>query len=151
MPQRFKAYLRTKWATAITALALMLILLAATPAAAGATSYPSQYASTTGASASCSLETWDAYPGRNPRNQYARITCRLSDTVADSRSVYIQWQIDAFAPVRLSNTQGSGTTITVSDTRYNYDGSIRNAYFKVCRKVNYGIDNCSGTRTWSVY
>jgi hypothetical protein len=150
MPQRFKAYLRTKWAITAATLTLLITLVGVTPTAAGAASFSSQYASTTGAAASCSLSTWDRYPNQYWHNNMAQITCRLSDTVADSRSVYVEWWQDGFGHVRLSNTQGSGTTITVSDTRYNYDGSFGTAYFKVCRKVNYGTDNCSGTYSWRI-
>ncbi len=111
--------------------------------------YPSQYASTTGAAASCSLVTWTG--SYNFRNSAARINCRLSDTLSDDHSVYVEWWQDGYGHVKMRNSQGSGTTIYTSDTRYSPDGSFVNIYFKVCRDVQVGFDNCSYTRSWRMY
>ena len=154
--QQFRNCRRTKWTTATAALALVILLLGATPATADAASYQAhdyikQSASTTGAAATCQLRTFASnyYDGPNS----ARITCQLSDTLADSRPVYVEWWQDYFAHRRMHNAQGPGTTVTVYDNR-SAGGAYFIVYFKVCRGVQLGTvgtPNCSATMSWRVY
>jgi hypothetical protein len=103
-------------------------------------------ASTTGAAATCSLQTRATII----HDDTAQIDCQLSDTLADSHSVYVEWWQDGFGHIQLPNTSGSGSTIAVEDARFNGDGSFQTAYFKVCRNIQLGFDNCSSTMSWSI-
>jgi hypothetical protein len=96
---------------------------------------------TAGAAATCTMTTWDDAVS----DQYASIGCNLTDTACDSHSVYIEWWQDGYAKVRLNNTDGCNTTNSPSDTRYNDDGSFGTVYWRVCRDVQLGRDNCSST------
>lgn len=112
-----------------------------------ATTYPPQTASTTGAAATCSLTTWATHI----QHDTAQISCQLSDTLGDSHSVYLEWWQDGFGHIRFNNSDGHGKTIPVTDARINYDGSFGTAYFKVCRDIQLGRDNCSVTYSWSLH
>jgi hypothetical protein len=111
-----------------------------------ADTFPSQDASTEGAQATCSLQTWTTYVP----NDNAQIDCDLTDTLADHHSVYVEWWQDGFGHIQLRNDSGAGQTVHVSDARYNGDGSFGTAYFKVCRDIQFGPDNCSGTKSWAI-
>jgi hypothetical protein len=102
--------------------------------------------STTGAKASCHFSTW----GVVIHDDHAQINCSLSDTAADSHSVYVEWWQDGFGHVQLKNSNGSGSTKSVVDARQNGDGSFETLYFKVCRDVQLLPDNCSSTYTWKI-
>lgn len=111
--------------------------------------YPSQSASTTGAKATCSLISWKKVSYLS-RDDTAQITCSISDTQDDGHQVYVKWWQDGYGDVHLTNSQGSGTTVTLSDARYNPDGSFGTAYWQVCRDIRLGRDNCSDKKSWSI-
>ncbi len=105
-----------------------------------------QFASTTGAQATCSLQTW----ATRIHDDTAQIDCDLSDTEKDGHSVYVEWWQDGYGSIQLRNDKGNGNTIHVADARLNYDGSFGTAYFKVCRDIQFGRDNCSDTKSWRI-
>jgi hypothetical protein len=91
------------------------------------------------ASATCTTSTWD---GTVP-NQYASISCSLSDTSCDGHSVYVKWWQDGYGKVRLSNRDGCNHTTSHSDSRYNGDGSFGTLYWQVCVDIQFDGDECS--------
>lgn len=97
--------------------------------------------STTGAAASCTMRSWAA----EIHDQNADISCNISDTLGDSHSVYVDWWQDGYAKKRLTNHDGSGHVTQSYDARYNPDGSFGTLYWRVCRDVQFGNDNCSST------
>lgn len=120
------------------ALALAGLVGMAVPAYAGNWS---DNESTTGASASCTMRSWTA----EIHDQNADISCDISDTLGDSHSVYVDWWQDGYAKKRLTNHDGAGHTTHSYDSRYNPDGSFGTLYWRVCRDVQLGDDNCSRT------
>ncbi len=127
-----------------TMVALIGLIAVANPAYAK--TFNAQNTSTTGAKATCSLQT----RATRIHDDTAQIDCQLSDTKADSHSVYVEWWQDGFGHIQLRNSKGAGHTIHVADARTNYDGSFETAYFKVCRDVQFLPDNCSGTKSWRI-
>jgi hypothetical protein len=95
---------------------------------------------TTGAAASCTMRSWDG----TIRNKYADISCDISDTAGDSHSVYVEWWQDGFGKVRMNNHDGVGHTTHSYDSRQGSD-SFQTLYWRVCRDVQFGHDNCSST------
>jgi hypothetical protein len=123
----------------VAALSLAGIIGTALPAYAD--NFPPDTRSTTGASATCTMSTRD---GR-VHDQFADIDCNIRDTLADRKSVYVEWWQDGFGKVRLSNNAGSGQTVRRRDSRFNPSGSFEHLYWRVCRDIPLFPDNCSGT------
>lgn len=124
----------------VTAAALSLAgtMAVALPAFAGAWS---DQASTTGGSARCTMQTRSGAL----HDQIADIDCDVTDTLADNHPVYVAWWQDGFGKVQLWNHAGAGHTVHVHDSRQNGDGSFGTLFWKVCRQVLLGADNCSAT------
>ena len=122
--------------------------IALVPTAAGAWTVTQTFGpasnSTSGASANCTV-----YAGiTDIHSDTAQIDCDLSDTSADSNSVYVGWKQDGFGTVSLYNNNGNGSTIHVEDARTNAgDGSFTTLQWKVCRDQAFS-DNCS---SWTSY
>jgi hypothetical protein len=91
--------------------------------------------STTGASLYCNTYNDGGFRGH--------ADCWLSDTSADSHSVYALLQVDGYATHRYNNTGGNGTTLNFTD-RFSSDVVHWDYHYKVCRNVQFGSDNCSG-------
>jgi hypothetical protein len=135
----------------------VLLIAGATPALertvqrpiTSAHSYPSQNNSTRGASATCSLISWKDISYLR-RDNYAQITCQIRDTGNDNNQVYVKWWQDGYGDIHLTNSQGYRTTVSLSDARYNPDGSFGNAYWEICRDIRFGRDNCSTTKSWRI-
>jgi len=73
----------------------------------------------------------------------AEIDCDLTDSLADSHSVYVEWSQDGFDERRLENHDGAGSTLFVSDALQNLDGSFQRIRWHVCTDVQFGGDDCS--------
>lgn len=125
-------------ATVPIALTLAGLVVMAIPAYAGTWT---DSRSTTGDAATCTMKSWAGAI----HDQNASISCDISDTKADSHSVYVDWWQDGYAKVRLTNHDGSGHTTHSYDARTNGDGSFETLYWHVCRDVQWGGDNCSST------
>jgi hypothetical protein len=128
------------------ATATTLAIACASPACAD---YCNDSQSTAGAAATCSLSTGD---GRTVGDQYASITCSgIADTSCDNHSVYVEWWQDGYAKVRATNSAGCNRSLSGSDRRYNPDGTFVTLYWRVCRDIQRGRDNCSPTVTRRTY
>lgn len=128
----FRTVLGTAAFAAVTAASIA-------PATAASTYVGSPSVATTGAALTCDIYRTSAFGGT--------VTCRLRDTLADSRSVYAVLQTDSWPSARINNTGGSGTTLNFSRT-WGSDVTHPNFHFKVCRNNQWSSDNCSG---WAVY
>lgn len=91
--------------------------------------------STTGAFLTCNTY--------NDGNGSGHADCTLTDTAADSHSVYAVMQADGYPSVRYNNTGGYGTSMSFT-YRFGTDTPQWDFYYKVCRNIQFGFDNCSG-------
>ena len=91
--------------------------------------------STTGAFLTCN--TYNDGGGRGHAD------CTLIDTKADSHSVYAVMQADGYSSHRYNNTRGNGKSVSFTD-RFATDTPHWDFYYKVCRDIQFGFDNCSG-------
>jgi hypothetical protein len=96
-------------------------------------------AKTEGASATCTMTSGTSIS----RNDTASISCDLTDTKGDAHPVYVEWWQDGFARKRLPNYDGVNHTSHHDDGKQNLDGGFINLYWRVCRDVQLGPDNCS--------
>jgi hypothetical protein len=111
-------------------------------------SYSSKLAETKGARAACSLISWKT--GSAPADNNAEISCSIKDIGNDGDSVYVDWWLDGYGSVRLTNTKGYGTVTNETDSRKVPSDAIGHAYWRVCRNVSFWPDNCSETKSWKV-
>jgi hypothetical protein len=91
--------------------------------------------STTGAFLYCNTYNDGALQG-------GHADCVLTDTSADSHSVYAVMQVDAWPSRRYDNSGGTGTTLHFTDHFWS-DVVNWDYHYKVCRNVRFGSDNCS--------
>lgn len=90
--------------------------------------------STTGASLTCNTY--------NDGNGLGHADCILTDTAADSHSVYALMHVDGYAGVRYNDTGGSGTRLNFTYW-FGTDTLYWDFYYRACRNVQFGSDNCS--------
>lgn len=90
----------------IAATVLTTVALGASPASADVSAQKEFKAKTAGvkdgAKAKCDLKTWKA----KIHDDHAQITCKLTDTKSDGRSVYVRWWQDGYGYIELANTKG---------------------------------------------
>ena len=102
--------------------------------------------SATTASAAVGVSTTGAFlacKSYNDGNGAGHAVCALTDTAADSHSVYANLQVDGYAGVRYNNTGGNGTTLNFTYW-FGTDTPHWDLYYRACRNVQRGVDNCSG-------
>jgi hypothetical protein len=92
--------------------------------------------STTGAFLSCNTY--------NDGNGSGHADCTLTDTAADSHSVYAVMQADGYRSVRYNNNKGGYGTSRSFTYSFVTDTPQWDFYYKVCRDIQFGFDNCSG-------
>lgn len=111
--------------------------------------YPSQNASTEGATASCSAISWRTTS--LPADNAAQISCSIKDTRDDGNSVYVKWWLDGYGDIHLTNSKGYNTITYEKDARQTPTGDgIGHVYWAVCRDIRFWRDNCSKTRSWKI-
>ena len=116
----------------LAAAAAVVSLSAATPASA--TYLGTKSVSTTGAAATCTVNTVSQFS--------ANVTCYIYDTARDGDTVYLRTKVNQFPEVRVNwnggaNTYGVYTARRSSDSTFGYS-------INVCRDRSLALDNCSG-------
>jgi hypothetical protein len=128
------------------ALSIAGAIVGATAAPASADSWPAVTKTTAGASATCSVSSSTRYV----HDDIGTITCSaIRDTEADGDSVYVAWKQDGYATISLYNSNGNGTSVSRTDSRFNPDGSFGTLKWRICRDQQAPFsDNCS---SWQEY
>jgi hypothetical protein len=91
--------------------------------------------STTGALLTCNVYSDSKFNGH--------ADCKLTDTKADSHSVYAVTQVVGFSSFTYKNVGGNGTVLNFTRP-FTADGESPYIFrYKVCRDVQFGSDNCS--------
>jgi hypothetical protein len=98
-----------------------------------------KFASTTGASASCSMSTERVSYVPDSR---VNIGCLISDTAQDGASAYVIWKVDGWPDFRSVDVSTSGTTSFWWNT-FVSDSAARTIRWRVCRNRHNLPDNCS--------